>query len=491
VGAYALIATGNSRGNYHRIIAQAGNTLTLDTGTFDLSEVSEGDLVVVAYAFVDNEIHDNIIHVDADGYTDYIAGYGQHVGISLWGSCYGNYVHHNTILNNALHTPSYEEQSCGINDNGASWFSGGDWYGYAPNAKNTYTNNTMLNLYEDWRLTNYVYDDTIIGFWQGEYLNRLTSLEYVIPSIGITFTDNVGSGGFASLNNYIDFTYTGNNGSQAVSFAYDERYVSALSDQAPLGGYWFADTANDSPSGNYPQGNPITLSSANDVTGYEVDAIQYGWGTTVPANPETYVGPIPLREGRLWWRGVNTLSETGTTVYFENWRSASYTVPRVDLDNDSHLTPSDCNDDDENIHPGATEICNGIDDNCDGIVDNAGDSDADGTWDCVDNCPWIANTSQSDLDADGIGDACDPLTDADLDQMDDIWELRYGLDVNIKDCNLDCDGDGKTNLQEFLDGTDPTRAGVLPPAYKMPQFMTPLQLVQEYGPVDGQRPLPK
>jgi hypothetical protein len=44
-----------------------------------------------------------------------------------------------------------------------------------------------------------------------------------------------------------------------------------------------------------------------------------------------------------------------------------------------------------------------------------------------------------------------PLTDTDHDGMPDEWELRYGLDPNNpSDGNGDLDGDGYTNVEEYL-----------------------------------------
>lgn len=71
--------------------------------------------------------------------------------------------------------------------------------------------------------------------------------------------------------------------------------------------------------------------------------------------------------------------------------------------------------------PNAEETCNGLDDNGDGRIDEGfPDHDQDGIADCVDNdddndgipdgqdnCPFTFNPDQADLNANGIGDACE------------------------------------------------------------------------------------
>ncbi len=106
----------------------------------------------------------------------------------------------------------------------------------------------------------------------------------------------------------------------------------------------------------------------------------------------------------------------------------------------------------------AVEICNGIDDDCDGVVDNVGDSDGDGVndctdacpndstktvagicgcgvsesdsdgdlvMDCVDNCRDVANSDQLDSDSDGKGDACESAAGQECAELGDprLWFL--------------------------------------------------------------------
>jgi hypothetical protein len=47
------------------------------------------------------------------------------------------------------------------------------------------------------------------------------------------------------------------------------------------------------------------------------------------------------------------------------------------------------------------------------------------------------------------------LKDTDGDGMPDGWEIKYSLNPLVNDATSDADGDGITNLQEDLNGTDP------------------------------------
>lgn len=54
--------------------------------------------------------------------------------------------------------------------------------------------------------------------------------------------------------------------------------------------------------------------------------------------------------------------------------------------------------------------------------------------------------------------------DTDGDGMDDVFELRHGLNALWDDASEDADGDGYSNLCEYLHGSDPTNAASIPAA---------------------------
>jgi hypothetical protein len=92
------------------------------------------------------------------------------------------------------------------------------------------------------------------------------------------------------------------------------------------------------------------------------------------------------------------------------------------------------------------EICNnGIDDDGDGLIDNADpdcavpapprDTDADGVRDSIDNCDSMPNPGQEDADSDGIGDVCDDTPNPPEICENGIDDDNDGLtDIDDPDC---------------------------------------------------------
>ncbi|MCB9792735.1 MAG: matrixin family metalloprotease [Alphaproteobacteria bacterium] len=157
---------------------------------------------------------------------------------------------------------------------------------------------------------------------------------------------------------------------------------------------------------------------------------------------------LPLEAGRVYRVGLGALSDTVTFWYEAGPRlradgplqplGSSYSraigdessrldtstlfaqewliYDLADADGDGFTADcGDCDPEDPAAYDGAEELCDGVDQDCDELVDEGfdADADADGVLDCVDPCPL---DKPDDSDGDGVCDSEDPCP---LDSPDD------------------------------------------------------------------------
>jgi len=109
----------------------------------------------------------------------------------------------------------------------------------------------------------------------------------------------------------------------------------------------------------------------------------------------------------------------------------------------------DCDDLDFYVNPGAEEVCNGLDDDCDPATDEAADDDGDGYSICDGDCDDVDPDVNADAleECDGIDNDCDETTDEDVDDDGDGYSICEG------DCD-DADDLTYWGAPELCDGLD-------------------------------------
>jgi len=163
-------------------------------------------------------------------------------------------------------------------------------------------------------------------------------------------------------------------------------------------------------------------------TGGRYDPAADAWTSTLAAGaPSERSGHTAIWTGSLMlvWGGGQFTFDTGaayapeqpTTTWYRDTDGDGYgdaaistTIAGCDGPAGYVRDKTDCDDTNAIIHPDAPEICDGLDDDCNGQIDDdvfGVDEDGDGARNACDNCYSLWNPNQTDFNHNRVGDACD------------------------------------------------------------------------------------
>lgn len=214
-------------------------------------------------------------------------------------------------------------------------------------------------------------------------------------------------------------------------------------------GTWYVDADGD----NY--GNPnSSLVACNQPNNYVADNTDCNDGTNLayPGATETCDNIDNNCDGR-----IDESSAVDARTWYADTDGDNFGDPgtaQVACDQPSGyiLNSTDCDDTRIAVHPGASEYCNGIDDNCDGVIDEDTAVNVQ-TWYADTDSDLYGNRSVSDIDCDQPAGYVADNTDCD----DTVATTNPGATETCNNVDDNCNGtidEGATNAQTWYRDAD-------------------------------------